>query len=125
MRCILFLATAVAVSACSPSVKQEPPIPQKIIPEGLKDCSFYQLISSAGTRYNVVRCPSSSTSVTRPGKSPENTSTIDGPSPDEIAQAQKKLDVASMELKRREIEARIAQAEAAIAANKAELEKMK
>lgn len=119
----------VVLYGCTPSAKQEAPIPANLIPDGLKDCAFYELSNGAGTRYHIVRCPMSSVSLTRPGKNAEHTVTIDGAavavSPEDIARAKQQFDAAALELKRKEIEVRIAQAEAAIAANKAALEQLK
>jgi hypothetical protein len=118
-----------ALYGCTPSAKQEAPIPANLIPEGLKDCAFYELSNGAGTRYHIVRCPMSSVSLTRPGKNAEHTVTIDssvvGVNPEDIARAKQEFDAAALELKRKEIEVRISQAEAAIAANKAALEQLK
>ena len=75
------LATAailVGLAACTPSVNVGSPVPENIIPEGLKDCVFYKLTTANGLTLHVARCPNSSTSVARVGKNPVYTTTVDG-----------------------------------------------
>lgn len=70
-------AVLVSLSACTPSVNVGSPVPESVIPEGLKDCTFFQINTAAGGRLHVIRCPNSSTSVARIGKNPVYTSTSD------------------------------------------------
>lgn len=79
MKHILLASLAVLILAgCEPSAYEGAPIPESMVPDGLKDCKFYNLQRSSGMTFHVVRCPNSSTSVTVPGKSPEYTSTVEG-----------------------------------------------
>lgn len=65
----------VFLAACTPTAKEVLP---PVLPEGLKDCKFYELFDG-GSYMKVVRCPSSSTSTTyRQGKTNKNTVLIDG-----------------------------------------------
>ena len=107
------VSLSVFLSAChNPSAVEGGPVPDNILPEGLKDCTFYTLRDENYNRYTIVRCPLSSTSVTnRSGKVSVNTTTID-----EVGDRQKKLD---------EISAAISRAEAEIAALKAKQESLR
>jgi hypothetical protein len=81
MKRILLASIAVlALAACDPKAYEGAPIPESMVPEGLKDCKFYTLQRGSGQTFNIVRCPNSSTSLTRPGKSTEHTATIDSTS---------------------------------------------
>lgn len=63
------------LSACGPSAKNYVP---EVLPEGLKDCKFYELVTN-NTRLQVVRCPNSQVSTTsKEGKATRTTVTIDG-----------------------------------------------
>jgi len=70
---------AVLLTACEPRVDQGPMIPQDMVPAELKDCKFFTFRNSSGTPYHIVRCPNSSTSVTKSGKYPDYTSTVEAP----------------------------------------------
>ncbi len=79
---ILAVLIAAALAGCGdPTATEGAPVPNSVIPEGLKDCKFYKLQTSVGNTYHVVRCPNSSTSLSRPGKGAEYTATIDGDKP--------------------------------------------
>ena len=75
------LAVATLASCGDPRSFEGPPIPESAIPEGLKDCKFYNLQTGGGSIYHVIRCPNSSVSLTRPGKGAEHTMTVDGDKP--------------------------------------------
>lgn len=74
-------AILVALTACTPSSRVGAPVPEHVIPDGLKDCQFYTITTSGGSLLRIVRCPNSSTSVTKTGKNPVYTATIDSPAP--------------------------------------------
>jgi hypothetical protein len=56
------------------------------VPSELSDCAFFEMQSKSSEHLYVMRCPMSSTSVTRLGKHPIHTITIDGKIYEEVAQ---------------------------------------
>lgn len=69
--CLAFLV------GCTPETKEESA--RFVLPDELKDCKVYSMSSSdTGAVLHVMRCPNSTTSVTRSGKAPIRTITIDG-----------------------------------------------
>lgn len=73
------LCVGLAISACTPTAKTPKDFPELLKQTaGFEDCKIVQLENSIGTVLNIVRCPNSTTSVTRPGKSPSRTITVDG-----------------------------------------------
>lgn len=77
MKRLPILALTLLLCACDPYVKSTAVNVQ--LPEGLKDCKFYTVKpNSASLDLNIVRCPSSDTSVTyKSGKMTINTATIE------------------------------------------------
>lgn len=72
-------ALVATLVACDASSRVGPPVPESVIPEGLKDCEFYGITTAHGATIHVIRCPNSSTSTVRAGKNPVYSATIDGP----------------------------------------------
>jgi uncharacterized lipoprotein YmbA len=56
----VIIVLAVMLAGCSPSARE---LNYPVLPEGLKDCKFYEVSSGANT-VTVVRCPGS-TATTR------------------------------------------------------------
>jgi hypothetical protein len=74
---ILLLAAAVLFAACSPYSRE---VGVEVnLPDGLKDCTFYQVKpTTTGAELNIVRCPLSTTSANYAvGKTQQNTVTVD------------------------------------------------
>lgn len=66
MKKIMILCVLLAITGCSPRSNQ---LNFPIVPEELKDCKFYYLVSENGSyAITVARCPNSSTSVQNGGK---------------------------------------------------------
>ena len=80
-RIMLLPAIAVLLASCEASSRVGAPVPESVIPEGLKDCEFFALVTAHGSTIHVVRCPNSSTSAARTGKNPVYTTTIDTAAP--------------------------------------------
>jgi hypothetical protein len=78
---VVLLAGATALVACSPSSNVGAPVPDSVIPDGLKDCGFYGITTGSGTKIHIVRCPNSATSAATNGKSPVYSATIDETGP--------------------------------------------
>lgn len=57
MKNILLALAVVSLVACTPSAVESNFVPKEVLPEALKDCSFYQLKNSGGSTMRVVRCP--------------------------------------------------------------------
>ena len=74
---VVLLASATALVACSPSSTVGAPVPENVIPEGLKDCGFFKIVTGNGIAIHIVRCPNSTTSAATNGKSPVYSSISD------------------------------------------------
>lgn len=59
MKNIFVLCVSVLIVGCSPSARE---LNYPVLPEGLKDCKFYE-VSSGGNSITVVRCPGSTTTT--------------------------------------------------------------
>lgn len=71
----IIFAIGFGVVGCGSSANEYLP---KVIPAGLKDCKFYEIINN-GSYMQVIRCPNSSTtSVYTVGKSRAYSTVIDG-----------------------------------------------
>ena len=70
---VCLVAAIVLLTGCD-SGKQFIP---EVIPEGLRDCQFYNMRIN-GTQMMVTRCPNSSTSTTTGGKHKKHNTVIDG-----------------------------------------------
>jgi len=72
----IMLVMAVALAGCTPSAKETV---WEVLPDGLKDCKFYEISNSNGATMKVVRCPMSTTSIQyQSGKATINTVVVDG-----------------------------------------------
>lgn len=70
--CITFFG--LVLSGCSDRATQ---FSMPVVPDGLKDCDFYELENARGLRLIVVRCPHSSTTAVPQVKNPTGVTTID------------------------------------------------
>ena len=57
MKNILLALAVVSLVACTPSAVESNFVPKEVLPENLKDCSFYELRNKGGSTMRVVRCP--------------------------------------------------------------------
>jgi len=68
--------TLVLVAGCTPSASEKV---WPVLPDGLKDCKFYELMDSSGNTMKIARCPASTTTMNyKMGKAQATTITIDG-----------------------------------------------
>lgn len=63
MKYIILLLT-VFICACTPNAQQKSYVSNSILPEGLKDCNFYEFVNSAGGVNKGYSCPNSTTTTT-------------------------------------------------------------
>jgi len=69
---------AVALAGCGPSASDETK-KFPIMPDGLKDCKIFNIVSEHGSHLTVVRCPASSTTAKyQQGKMQMTVATISG-----------------------------------------------
>lgn len=67
---------ALVLAGCTPSANEKV---WPVLPEGLKDCKFYELMDSSGNTMKIARCPGSSTTMNyQMGKARATSVTIDG-----------------------------------------------
>lgn len=72
----IIMIMAVALAGCTPSAHE---VIWPVVPDGLKDCKFYEITNSNGATIKVIRCPMSTTSIQyQSGKTTVNTVVIDG-----------------------------------------------
>jgi outer membrane lipopolysaccharide assembly protein LptE/RlpB len=59
MKKLAMIAAVFLLAGCGNSAKE---MAVQVLPEGLKDCKFYELVID-GSRIKVVRCPNSTTTT--------------------------------------------------------------
>ena len=70
MKNILLALAVVSLVACTPSAVETNFVPKDVLPETLKDCSFYELRNKEGSVMRVVRCPNQSKAPSSESKIP-------------------------------------------------------
>jgi hypothetical protein len=75
MNKIIMLCVLLAITGCTPSASQ---LDFPVLPDGLKDCTFFYLRDGGGTNITVARCPNSATSVVSGSKSKHTSITTEG-----------------------------------------------
>ena len=66
----LILASALFLCACTPKVEQNTFLDKTVLPEELKDCTYYKFSTKDGGDYKGYSCPDSTTTTTyKSGKS--------------------------------------------------------
>ena len=79
---------SLAISACTPSATEYKP--EAVLPDGVKDCSFYIVSGGNGYSQRIVRCPLSDTSTTYKDETTSVVNTVVA-KPDPREEALKKL----------------------------------
>jgi len=100
---IIVTVATMMLGGCDPSGEAYKPVPDSVLPEGLKDCTFYRVTPANQATLHIIRCPNSSTTTITSGKTPVTVNTT------EDAPAEKSSNELAVEKQRMAEEARQAE----------------
>lgn len=67
---IFTLILVLMLGACTPAVEQNTYVDKSVLPEGLKDCTYYEFSTRSGSNHKGYNCPNSTTTTSyKSGKS--------------------------------------------------------